>query len=199
VQSPRTLLIACGALGREVVALKDMLGLDQLDITCLPAIWHNHPERIPAGVRSKIRSARGRYDHILVAYADCGTGGELDRVLIDEGVDRISGPHCYQFFMGTEEFTQLVEAEPTCFFLTDYLVRHFDRLIIKGLGIDRHPELLAMYFGNYVKLVHIAQIEDARLEAKAEAAATRLGLAHERRYRGYGELAEFMEATRGQE
>ncbi|MBT5264812.1 MAG: DUF1638 domain-containing protein, partial [Rhodospirillaceae bacterium] len=98
-----------------------MLGLDQLDITCLPAIWHNHPERIPAGVRSKIRSARGRYDHILVAYADCGTGGELDRVLIDEGVDRISGPHCYQFFMGTEEFTQLVEAEPTCFFLTDYL------------------------------------------------------------------------------
>ena len=179
MQSPRTLLIACGALGREVVALKDMLGLDQLDITCLPAIWHNHPEPIPAGVRSKTRSARGRYDHILVAYADCGTGGELDRVLIDEGVDRISGPHCYQFFMGTEEFTQLVEAEPTCFFLTDYLVRHFDRLIIKGLGIDRHPELLAMYFGNYVKLVHIAQIEDARLEAKAEAAAARLGLSHE--------------------
>jgi hypothetical protein len=140
---PRTLLIACGALAHEVVELIRLNRWSHIEVTCLPAIWHNRPEKIPEGVRGKIREARGVYDRVLVAYGDCGTGGLLDRVLEEEGVERIEGPHCYAFFSGVEDFTAQAEADPTCFYLTDYLVRHFDRLMIQGLGLDRHPELLA--------------------------------------------------------
>ena len=192
---PRTLLIACGALGRELVALKRIHGWDALDVTCLPAIWHNRPEKIPEGVRRKIRAGRRTHERILVAYGDCGTGGELDRVLAEEGVERIEGPHCYQFYGGTRDFEALMERDPTCFFLTDYMVRHFDRLIIQGLGIDRHPELLDLYFGNYSKLVHLAQIEDAALKTKAEAAAARLGLAFDYWFTAYGELESFIDKS----
>jgi hypothetical protein len=187
-----TLVIACGALAREIVDLISAYGFDRLAVTCLPAIWHNTPEKIPEGVRAKIRAARGQYGRILVAYGDCGTGGLLDRVLEEEGVARIDGPHCYQFYMGTADFTALAEVEPGCFFLTDYLARHFDRLIIEGLGLDRHPELRDDYFGNYTKLVYLAQIEDAALEAIAERAAARLGLEYEHRRTGYGELGDFI-------
>lgn len=188
-----TLLIACGALAREVIALKQAHGWDSLDITCLPAIWHNRPNLIPDGVRRKIRAGRKTHERILVAYGDCGTGGELDRVLTEEGVERIDGPHCYQFYAGTVDFEALMEQDPTCFFLTDYMVRHFDRLIIQGLGIDRHPELLGEYFGNYTRLIYLAQIEDPKLKQKAEAAAARLGLAFEYRLTAYGELDDFIE------
>ena len=189
---PSTLFIACGALGREIVALKDVTGWPELTITCLPASWHNYPQRIAPGVQRQIRAARGRYQNIYVLYGDCGTGGELDRVLEEEGVERIPGPHCYQFFMGSEEFTALSDAEPTCFFLTDYLARHFERLIIKGLGLDRHPELRDDYFGNYTKLIYVSQLADEKLLARAAAAAERLGLAFEHRHRSYGELASYI-------
>ncbi len=128
-------------------------------------------------------------------YGDCGTGGDLDRALEAEGVERIPGPHCYQFFMGTADFEALAEEEPGCFFLTDYLVRHFDRLIVKGLGLDRYPELLPDYFGNYTKVVHLAQLADPALRERAETAARRLGLAFEHRMVGYGELAGFVAAA----
>jgi hypothetical protein len=143
-------------------------------------------------VRARIRESRGRYGRILVAYGDCGTGGLLDDVLREEGVERIAGPHCYQFFMGTADFQALAETEPGCFFLTDYLTRHFDRLIIEGLGLDRHPELRDDYFGNYTKLVYLAQTEDPGLQERAQRAAERLGLAYEYRLTAYGELADFM-------
>jgi hypothetical protein len=188
-----TLLIACGALAREVIALKQAHGWDSLDITCLPAIWHNRPNLIPGGVRRKIRAGRKTHERILVAYGDCGTAGELDRVLTEEGVERIDGPHCYQFYAGSVDFEALMEQDPTCFFLTDYMVRHFDRLIIQGLGIDRHPELRDEYFGNYTRLIYLAQIEDPKLKQKAEAAAARLGLAFEYRLTAYGELDDFIE------
>lgn len=191
-ERPRALVVACGALGRELVALKESTGWDALEITCLPAIWHNHPEKIAPGLRRKLQAARG-YERVFVAYGDCGTGGEVDQVIEEFGVERIAGPHCYQFFMGTEAFTALTDEDPACFFLTDYLVRHFDRLIVKGLGLDRFPELRDMYFGNYTALVYIAQTEDPRLKAKAEQAAERLGLAFDYRYRGYGELQSFIE------
>lgn len=191
---PRALVVACGALGRELVALKEATGWDALEITCLPAIWHNHPEKIAPGLRRKLKAAEG-YDQVFVAYGDCGTGGELDAVMEEFGVERIAGPHCYQFFMGTAEFTALTDEDPACFFLTDYLVRHFDRLIIKGLGLDRYPQLRDMYFGNYTRLVYIAQTEDPRLRRKAEEAAERLGLAFDYRYRGYGELQTFIKET----
>lgn len=192
---PRALFIACGALGRELVELKRMTGWPGMVIECLPAHWHNSPDKIAPAVRRKIRAARTKFDRIFVLYADCGTGGELDRVLEDEGVERISGPHCYQFYMGTEPFTERADWEPGCFFLTDYLVRHFDRLIINGLGLDRFPELLGDYFGHYTTLIYLAQTEDKRLDGKAEAAARRLGLGYERRFTGYGELGDFVESA----
>lgn len=191
-QQPKTLLIACGALGREIVDLIRVNHWSSLAVTCLPANWHNTPQRIPEGVRRKIRVSRAEYDEIVVLYGDCGTGGLLDKVCAEEGVERIPGPHCYSFYMGGPDFDALMEDDPTTFFLTDYLARYFDRLIIRGLGIDRHPELQAMYFGNYTRLVYLAQTEDPALEASARAAAARLGLAFETRRTGYGELGSFM-------
>ena len=194
-ESPRTLLIACGALARELVELIRLNGWHHMSVTCLPAIWHNRPEKIPEGVRAKIREARDDYDRILVLYGDCGTGGLLDAVLAEEGVERIEGPHCYAFFSGLESFEAMAEAEPACFYLTDYLARHFDRLIIQGLGIDRHPELLPLYFGNYKRLVYLAQTEDPALAAKARAAAETLGLDYEEHRTGYGGLGAFLAAA----
>ena len=192
---PSTLLITCGALAREVTALIEANGWRNITVTCLPAVLHNRPREIPERVRAKIRRARGRYDRILVLYADCGTGGVLDAVLEEEGVERIEGAHCYQFYAGTADFEALAEAEPGTFFLTDYLVRHFDLLIIRGLGLDRYPQLLSDYFGNYRKLVHLAQIEDAGLKARAESAAKRLGLAFEYRFTGMGGIEAFLETA----
>jgi len=192
-QAPqRTLLIACGALAREIVELIRANDWPHLSVSCLPAAWHNTPAKIPEGVRQRIREARGRFERILVLYGDCGTGGLLDAVLAEEGVERIEGPHCYSFFAGAGAFEALAEAEVGTFYLTDYLVRHFDRLIIQGLGLDRHPELLPLYFGNYKKLVYLAQTADAELDARAAAAAERLGLAFERHFTGYGELGDFI-------
>jgi hypothetical protein len=189
---PRTFLIACGALAREVLALIRLNGWGHLELCCLPAQLHNTPRRIPEAVRAKIRAARKKYDKILVLYGDCGTGGMLDEVLADENVERIPGPHCYAFYSGLDAFLAQAEAEPACFYLTDYLTRHFERLVIQGLGLDRHPELLPLYFGNYEKLVYLAQLADPRLERQAKEAALRLGLAYEHRPTGYGGLHDFL-------
>jgi hypothetical protein len=193
LQAPRTLLIACGALAREVLALRALNGWSHLELTCLPAKLHNRPQRIPEAVRGKIRAGKAQgYERIFVLYGDCGTGGELDRVLADEKVERIEGPHCYAFYRGLDDFLAEAEADPCCFYLTDYLVRHFERLVIEGLGIDRHPELLPLYFGNYTRLVYLAQLADPSLEARAKEAALRLGLSYEHRPTGYGDLADFL-------
>ena len=183
-----TLVIACGALAKEIVALRQANGWSHMDVTCLPAELHNRPEKIPAAVREKIQRFKGRYDHLFVAYADCGTGGLLDVVLAEEGVERIAGAHCYEFYAGAKLFEQLVEQEIGSFYLTDFLLRHFERLIIHGLGIAKHPQLLPVYFGNYKKLVYLAQAESAQGRALGQGAADRLGLAFEYRLTGYGEL-----------
>ena len=190
---PKTLVIACGALAREFLAVKALNGWEHLDVTCLPAIWHNHPEKIPDGVRRKIRGARGRYDEILCLYGDCGTGGLLDAMLAEEGVERIEGAHCYAFYAGLETFEAEHEAEIGTFYLTDYLVRHFDRLIWKGMGLDRYPQLLPTYFGHYTRLLYLAQTDDEALDAKAQAAARRIGLRYERRFTGLDGLARFLD------
>ena len=183
-----TLVIACGALAHEIVALRRANNWPHLDVQCLPADLHNRPQLIPDAVRAKIRQFRERYASIFVAYADCGTGGLLDVVLQEEGVERIPGAHCYEFFAGSSAFAALTEAEIGSFYLTDFLLDHFDRLIIRGLGLDRHPELLPVYFGNYRRLVYLAQIEKPGQVQAAQAAADRLGLGFEYRVTGYGEL-----------
>ena len=189
------LVIGCGALAPELVALTRRAGLPEMDLTCLPAALHNRPENIPAAVVARIRRARrDGYDRIFVAYADCGTGGLLDRALQAEGVERLAGAHCYEVYAGREAFAALAEDEPGTFYLTDFLVRNFDRLVVRGLGLDRHPELLPVYFGNYTRLLYLAQTEDARLTEMAEAGARRLGLACERRFTGLGELGPAVRA-----
>ena len=184
----KVLVIACGALAREVLALK----LDAIDLACLPASLHNRPERIPEAMRAKIRANRAAYDEILCLYGDCGTGGALDRVLAEEGVRRIEGAHCYAFFAGEDAFAALAEEEPGTFYLTDFLARHFDTLVIKGLGLDRFPQLRDDYFGAYRRVVHLAQFDDPETTAKARAAADRLGLAFERRFTGLAGLRAFL-------
>jgi Protein of unknown function (DUF1638) len=189
------LVIGCGALANELVELTRRAGLPSMDLTCLPAPLHNRPEQIPAAVAARIRDARADgYDRIFVAYADCGTGGLLDRVLEAEGIARLEGSHCYEVYAGRAAFAALADEEPGTFYLTDFLVRNFDRLVIRGLGLDRHPELLPVYFGNYRRLVHLAQTDDADMAARAEAGANRLGLAFERRLVGLGELATSVTA-----
>ena len=193
----RTLLIACGALARETLAVIRANGIaDRVAVTCLPAILHNRPERIADRLRQRIRTARAMgWSRIRIAYADCGSGGAIDRVAAEEGAERIGGPHCYAFFAGAADFDRLMEEEPGSFFLTDYLVRHFQALIVEGMGLDRHPELLSMIFGNYRRLVYLAQTEDPALQGQAKAAAERLGLGYEYRHTGYGEFAQFVAAS----
>jgi len=186
---PASLIIACGALAREIVALRTLNGWPHLAVQCLPADLHNRPEKIPEAVRAKIRAARGQFTSIFVAYADCGTGGMLDAVLQEEGVERIPGAHCYEFFAGSAQFEALAEAEIGTFYLTDFLLTHFDRLILRGLGIDKHPSLLPVYFGNYKKLTYLAQVPTEEKLAAGRAAAARLGLAFEFHNTGYGGLA----------
>jgi len=190
---PATLVIACGALAREIVALRTLNQWPHLVVQCLPADLHNRPDKIPELVREKIQAARGKFTSIFVAYADCGTGGLLDKVLAAEGVERIPGAHCYEFFAGTHVFKELAEQELGTFYLTDFLLKHFDRLIIRGMGIDKHPELLPIYFGNYTKLTYLAQIVTPEKIAAGQIAAQRLGLKFEYHVTGYGELASSLE------
>ncbi|MDE1131515.1 MAG: DUF1638 domain-containing protein [Ascidiaceihabitans sp.] len=190
----RILLIACGALAREILDLKKANGWDHMDLTCLPAKLHLYPEKITEAVTEAVAKHRASYDEIFVVYADCGTGGLLQSACDDMGVKMIAGPHCYSFFEGNERFADISESEFTAFYLTDFLVRQFEAFIIKPMGLDRHPELRDMYFGNYEKLVYQAQTDDPALTEKAKAAAETLGLAFERRLTGYGDLEVTLKA-----
>ncbi len=183
----RVLLIACGALAREILTLREANGWDHLDLQCLPAILHNSPDRIVPAVEAAVAEAQGRYPSIFVVYADCGTGGLLKAACDRLGVGLVEGPHCYSFFEGNSVF--VARGECTAFYLTDFLVRQFDSFVWRPLGLDRHPELRDMYFRNYEKLVYQAQTDDPVLTAKAEECAARLGLAFERRFTGYGDLS----------
>tara|TARA_R100001369_G_scaffold42747_3_gene68960 strand:+ start:291 stop:929 length:639 start_codon:yes stop_codon:yes gene_type:complete len=191
-QTGRILLIACGALAREILDLKEANGWSHLDLTCLPAKLHLYPEKITQEVRAAVIKHRDAYDDIFVAYADCGTGGLLAAECEKLGVQMVAGPHCYSFFEGNDRFATISEDEFTAFYLTDFLVRQFDAFIMKPMGLDRHPELRDMYFGNYKKLVYQAQTDDPALTAKAQTCAETLGLAFERRFTGYGDLEKTL-------
>ena len=182
-----TALIVCGALAREVLALRARHGWD-VDVLGVPALLHNTPDKIPDGVRRRIHEARERYERVVVVYGDCGTGGHLDRLLAAEGVERVSGPHCYEMYAGANGFDAIMTEELGTYFLTDYMVRSFEHLVIEGLGLDRHPELRDDYFGNYTRCVYLAQTDSPVLRDKAVWCAAQIGLPLEIRETGYGAL-----------
>ena len=193
--TPTVHIIACGALANELVALKALNNWDHFEINCVPAKYHSTPALIPEAVKTKITNIQKNKpeDQILVAYGECGTMGMLDKVLDETGVKRLPGAHCYQFFAGQEEFNDLHAAEIGTFYLTDFLTQHFETYVWKMLGLDRKPELLEMYFGNYKKLIYLAQTENPELTEKGEECAKRLGLAYERIYTAYGEMGTELE------
>ena len=184
----RVLLLACGALAREILALIKANGWTHMDLQCLPANLHLTPEKIPDAVEAVVLKARDQYDDVFVVYADCGTGGLLQARCDELGVQMAAGPHCYSFFEGNDVFAAHADSEFTAFYLTDFLVRQFDSFVWKPMGLDRHPQLRDMLFGNYEKLVYLAQTNDPALDEMAKEAAARLGLTFERRYTGYGDL-----------
>lgn len=190
--SNSVLIIACGALAREILALKELNGLDHISLHCLPAELHNRPELIAGAVQNVIASARSNYDHIAVAYAECGTRGALDKVLQEENIERISGPHCYAFFSGVDNFERYEKDDLGAFYLTDFLARHFQKLVYNALGLDRHPELIQEYFRNYSHLVYLTQSNDCFLMKQAKHAAGLLGLEFKTRHTGYGDLEKFV-------
>jgi hypothetical protein len=193
---PHSLVIGCGALARELAAVT--AGLPGVDVTCLRPDLHNRPERIAPAVRAAIAEARPAYgDRIFIAYADCGTGGLLDALLEEEGIERLPGAHCYEFYAGAAAFARLADDEVGTFYLTDFLARSFERLVWRGLGLDRHPELLPIYFGNYRRVAYLSQVKDAEVLALARAAADRLGLAFEHRHVGLGDLESSVVAFAG--
>ena len=186
--SRTSLVIACGALAHEITTLLESNSWPHLKVECLPASLHNRPEQIAPAVRKKIKESRATFDSIFVAYADCGTGGHLDKVLAEEGGERLPGAHCYEFFSGSEAFLARHENEPGVFYLTDFLARHFERLVMEELGIRAHPELKEMYFSHYTKLVYLSQSDLPDVLAMARSAADTLGLEFEHVRTGFGEL-----------
>ena len=185
----KTRVIACGAIAREIIAITKINGLDHIELVCLPAIWHVYPEKIGPGLRQSIAEARSEgIKNIFIAYAECGTQGELDKICAEEGIARLSGPHCYSFFTGNDKFLAECVTEFTAFYLTDFLARQFEAFVIEPLKLDKHPEIRDMVFGNYTKIVYLSQLEDEELQKKAKWAADYLKLDYEYRFTGYGDL-----------
>lgn len=185
-------------IAREVLAVKERLSFDHLELTCLPAEFHYYPDRIAPALDKAISQAKADgYRHIFIGYADCGTGGMIDRICEKHGVERMEGPHCFAFYQGIEAFKAIEDGDMLAFYMTDFLCRQFEAFFIKPLGLDRHPELIGEYFGNYEKVVYLAQTNDPALDKVAEDAARMLGLAYERRFTGYGDLTTTLRAKAG--
>jgi hypothetical protein len=189
----KTLIIACGALSHEIVELIRVNNWSHLELTCLPAYWHHVPDRIPSGLRKKIRESRGKYKHIYVMYGDCGTWGKIDEVVDEEGVERIEGPHCFSFLMGNSDFDEYSESDITTFYLSDFFCKYFEKFVWEALGLDRRDDMVDFVFGNYKKVVYMAQTDDQELREKAESIAVRLKLDYEYRFTGYGDMEKVMQ------
>ncbi len=186
--SDKILILACGALAKEISTLIRLNGWSHLKTRYLPAILHNTPEKITEQLRMILQSSQTKFSKIFIGYADCGTGGKIDSLLDEFDVQRLPGAHCYEFFTGKQTFVEIMEEEIGSYFLTDFLVKAFEKLVWQGMKIDRHPELLPIYFKHYKKLVYLAQSENQELQTQAYEIAGRLGLVYEKRFTGYGEL-----------
>ena len=186
--SDKILILACGALAKEISTLIRLNGWSHLKTRYLPAILHNTPEKITEQLRMILQSSQTKFSKIFIGYADCGTGGKIDSLLDEFNVQRLPGAHCYEFFTGKQTFAEIMEEEIGSYFLTDFLVKAFEKLVWQGMKIDRHPELLPIYFKHYKKLVYLAQSENQELQTQAYEIAGRLGLVYEKRFTGYGEL-----------
>jgi hypothetical protein len=189
MQPAKLLIIACGAIAREISAVARSNGWENIRVSQIPAELHNRPEQIPGAVEKRLLDFTGEYDQVFVGFADCGTGGQLDKVLEKYQVQRLSGAHCYEFYAGSTVFAKLSEAELGTFYLTDYLARHFEQLIMQGMGLRDKPQLIPMLFGHYRALVYMAQDESRQLDHYAEAAACSLGLEYKKIITGYGQMA----------
>lgn len=190
----KVLVIACGMIAREILAVKERLGLGHLELTCLPAEFHYYPDRIAPAMDAAIAKARAEgYENVFVGYGDCGTGGLLDRVCEKHGVERLAGPHCFAVYQGLDAFSRVEDTDLTSFYMTDFLCRQFDAFFMKPLGLDRYPELAQDFFGNYEKVVYLAQTDDPELEKVAKNAAAMLNLRYEKRFTGYGDLARALQ------
>ena len=188
------LIIACGALAHEITMLRRFNHWEHVDVQCLRADLHNTPDKITGAVKQQIDKARPYYDRIFIGFSDCGTGGHLDALLEQEdNIERLPGAHCYEFFATSKVFNELSEAELGTLYLTDYLAQHFDRIIIRGFGLDKHPELESMMFSNYKRVVYLSQTQNNEIKEKAKKAAERLGLEFEHRHTGYGDLQSSLE------
>ncbi len=193
----KILIIACGALAHEILTMIEINGFNHMELKCLPAKLHNKPDKIPDALRNKITENKHLYQNIFVAYADCGTGGLIKKICDDENIKMIEAPHCYSFYAGQENFDEIAAEEIGSFYLTDYLVRNFDTLIMEGCGLNKYPEMRDLMFSNYKRLVYLAQIDNAELDKEAEAAANKLQLDYIKITTGYGELANFIENMDG--
>jgi hypothetical protein len=193
----KLLVIACGMIAREVQGVIADLALNHIDLTCLPAEFHHKPVKIaPAMERAILKAKSQGYSKIFAGYADCGTQGALDKVLEKHGVARIEGPHCFSFYIGNQTFIDRDDRHLTHFFMTDFLARHFKTFLIEPLGLDRHPELKEIYFGNYTHLHYIAQTENISLQNNAKEAANFLNLHYSYEFTGYGDLGTALRAAR---
>jgi len=180
------LFIACGALAKETKEIIDRHGWS-VELKALPAVYHMTPLKITTNLDVMLEKLKGQYQRIIVVYGECGATG-IDTVLDRHEVVRVSGPHCYEMYAGANEFARLMDDEPGTFFLTDWLLRAYEKAVLRGLGLDKHPELAPLYFGNYHRLVYLSQAPTEMLIKKAQTIAASMGWTFEHRYVGYGEL-----------
>ncbi len=191
-----TRVIACGMIAREILDICTLNNLQHISLTCLPAEYHFHPEKIAPEMDKAITKAKADgYSNIFVGYADCGTVGKLDEVCEKHGVDRIAGPHCFSFYLGNEAFKNNNDDYVTTFFITDFLARHYENFLLKPLKLHKHPELRDLYFGNYERALYLAQVDDPELDELAKQIAAILKLDYERVFTGYGDLVPALKNT----
>ncbi len=184
-------LVVCGALAADVRRILAQRGW-QADLYGVPATYHMRPASIVAAVDEHLERIRNRYKKVIVVYGDCGTAGELDRVLERHRAERLAGEHCYEVFCGPR-FSALTKRSPATYFLTDFLVRSWEEVVVREMGLGRAPSLKAKLFAGFTSVTFLRQDPDLGLLKKAEGIAAYLGLPLEVEEVGTSELESQLE------